>query len=362
MIQFDKYSKWLKLSLYSILILLCGLSSCAKQETEGLDSSQNAMLFGIEEITQTRLSYSDQDNGGLAAKFDAYENIGLFAYYNNFYHYYNEYASFAESVLFSNQGLIIDANYNATYSPLKSWTFSTLYGTAPHTLDAVAYYPFEEDYNPGYINLFRDSENNTLLEYYYVGYLGSEVAQDSVVQCHRDFMTAHTRYDYSGTPSDFRDAMLELTSIPLTFTRQLASLNLQVTKPDDYPTEIIVTGISVYFDAYRKFTQSIDSKSTVTWSNMTSNYSLTATATCNTELEETGWDSTPDQDAYNTVENLLEDDNMLFFPPETQINKVVFTLTDDGAETTYTWHPHIATIEANTHYTLSLELDPARAN
>lgn len=366
MIKYDK--------IVSIFCLLLALNSCQKEQIEDVVIDKE-ILFGVEEIAQTKLAYGDQTNGGLSAKFSADDKIGVYAYYNNFYYYYTEYESFAESVVFSNQGMWITNNADGTqglsYSPLRSWTFSTLYGTAPYKIDCIAFYPYNDSggtsyYNPKYINMVNDESGKATLEYYYYGYMGNDADATYVVNSNIDFMTAHTLYQEEDA-TDFRSAMLGLDYIPLVFTRQTASLNLQVTKPDDYPTEIIVTGISVYFDAYTKFTQTLSSSGgtisdEIRWEDMTTDYSLTASTTCNATLAETGWNAVPDEDSSNEVEDLLEDDEILFFPPDTEIFKIVFTLTDDGEAKTYTWHPHIATIVANTHYTLSLELDPARAN
>lgn len=368
MIKFDKYSRYSRFWKGAVLSLVFMLCSCTKDEAESQGVVDGVILFGVEDIASTKVLYGDQDNGGLSASFEDGEYIGLYAFYNNFYYYYMSYLSFAESVLFTNQGLKIelsDASCDATYSPLKSWTFSTLYGTAPHTLDCIAYYPFQESYNPKYVNMVHDDGGAATLEYYYVGYLGSEEA-DNVVNANIDFMTAHSRYAYSSSDTEgFRSDMLSRDKLILAFTRQMASLNLQVTKPEGYTAEIVVKGLTVYFDAYTKFTQTVNTSSSVTWSEMTENYALEASVTCGdsgVSLSETSWNSTPSEDFVYVVPNLLEDDNMLFFPPATEINKIVFSITDGGVATTYTWHPHVAPIEANTLYTLNLELDPSRAN
>ncbi|MFI3267426.1 MAG: hypothetical protein R3Y51_01790 [Rikenellaceae bacterium] len=324
-------------------------SSCTKSLSDTA-SDESVMLFGVES-TQTKVNYD-----GVEADFEKGDELGLYAFYNNFYYYYNEYASFAESVIFANHGLTIDESKNATYSPLRTWTFSTLYGTAPHTLDVVAYYPFKTGYNEDYVVMVYDEDDGAAtLEYYYVN-------DDGDIN-NVDYMTACTRYDYSAKTDEFREAMLGLEYIPLSFTRQTASLNFKITKPEDYETEIIVKGVEVTFDAYKKMTQTIGASSTVTWSDMTENYSLTTSTTCSATLAETVYDYTPSEDVTPTVvDDLLSDEQLLFFPPGTEIWKIVFTLTDDGEEKEYTWHAHVDEIFANTHYTLNLELDPSRAN
>ncbi len=338
----------------SLLCILFTLTSCVKEDVETNVPVEDSMLFGVKGIAQTRIDYSGESDNRVTAMFEKGDNIGLYAFYNNFYYYFSEYMSFAESVIFTNQGLTVDGNNNATYSPVRSWTFSTIYGTAPHTLDCVAYYPFREGYNTTYVHVTNDNNGKATLEYLY--------AYEGVVNANVDFMTAYTRYDDSLTPDRFRDDMLALQSIPLSFTRRCASLNLKVTKPKGYTTDIIVTEVTVYFDAFTKFTQTIGSDSVISWVDMTSDYALEASAFCNVNLIENTWNNTPGQGATNKADNLLEYDNMLHFPPETQINKIVFVLTDDGVSKNYTWHPHLAPIEANTNYTLNLELDPQRAN
>ncbi len=333
------------------------LASCEKHEVVS-SVAQSSILFSVDEITQTKVSYGEQENGGVSAAFEDGDYIGVYAFYNNFYYYYMEYLSFAESVIFANDSLELDGSGGASYSPLKSWTFSTLYGTAPHTLDVVSYYPFTSGYNPKYINVVHDDSGAATLEYYYVGYLGDDSQTDDVVNFNIDFMTATQRYNYSDDTTGFRDAMLALPSIPLSFTRQMASLNIQVTKPDDYSSDIIVTQVDVYCYAYQKFTQTIGANEKIEWSEKSEEL-LVATATCKITLDKTGRDEVSDEEATNDVDNLLESDNLLYFPPGTDISKVVFTLDGGGS---YTWHPHIATIEANTNYILNLELDPARAN
>ncbi len=353
--------------IYIILCLLLACSSCAREELqsyveEDVEVVENPMLFGVEQIAQTKVTYD-----GVTASFEVGDEIGIYAFYNNFYYYYNDYGVFAESVLFANHGAHIGDSSNAIYEPLRSWTFSTVYGTAPHTLDCVAYYPLKEGYNPDHVIMNYDDTDAVTLQYcYYYDYETEDEDASTTGQIVRDtvdFMTAHTRYDeYQGDPETFRTEMLGLTSIPLEFTRQTASLNFQVTKPDDHTNTIIVTGLTIYFDACTKFTQSISGSDTISWSDMTENHYLEATRTCSKALVTTNWDAIPEEGSSNTVANLLDDDNMLFFPPKTEIWKVVFTITDNGEEKEYTWHPHVAEIVANTHYTLSLELDPDRAN
>lgn len=381
--KFGIYSKWLKrwggLALCALLLL----GSCAKEEVEISDSTEHAMLFSIEEIAMTKVEYGEQTNGGISATFEVGDQVGVYAFYNNFYYYYNQYEDFAESVILANHGMKVEKNdseLTLVYTPVVSWTFSTLYGTAPHTLDCVAYYPFEDGYNTDYAMMVHDSSGAATLEYYYA-YTETNTDTDTEIvtetvktRANIDFMTACYRNDeYAATtdkeddPDGFREAMLSLESIPLSFTRQLASLNLQVTKPDGYGDKIVVNGITVYFDACTKFVQTIGYSDKIEWSEMTTGYSLTATTTCSAILAETGWDDVPEEDASNEgVANLLKDEDMLFFPPGSDILKIVFSITvgegDSAYDTEYTWHPHIAPIVANTHYTLSLELDPERAN
>ncbi|MFR9650631.1 MAG: hypothetical protein SNG35_01220 [Rikenellaceae bacterium] len=359
----NRYAKW--------IIPVLWLCSCSVDETTGYDAAddEHYMIFGVERVAQSRLDYDGQ-----SATFEAGENIGLYAFYNNYYFYYNDYDVFAESVIFANQGLAVYDGY-ATSDPQLSWTFSTLYGTAPHTIDIVSYYPFKEYYNPDYVILIDYVDDDSIgptLEFYYYNYDDDE--QTYTTNSTVDFMTAYTRYSYYDEDEDdygaatFRTEMLARESIPLTFTRQLASLNLQVTKPDGYETEIKVDSITVHFDAYQKYTLNTGNSDdpVAGWESdtMTSNYALTATTTLAEpkSLTETSWDSDPGEGVTYVVEDLLEDDELLFFPPDTDIFKIIFYITDDGEAKTYTWHPHITTIEANTRYTLSLELDPARAN
>ncbi len=363
----------IKFKIYSLLSLLLVCASCTKEETteEAVVAEEAVMQFSVEQIAQTKVEYS-----GLTATFTDGENAGLYTFYNNFYYYYNDYGCFAESVIFANQGVTLYSSGVAEYSPMRSWTFSTIYGTAPHTIDCMAYYPFRADYNPDYV-VVETIDNTPTIEYNYYSETTTTTETTKTVNSDIDFMTAHYRYaatDSNGDsdPETFRTYMLALGSIPLTFNRQTASLNLKVTKPDEHTDEIVVTGITVYFDAYTKFTQKIDNTSAVSWSEMwsetykdetTGDY-LTTSKECNATLAKTGWDDIPTDGATTTttVANLLEDSNMLFFPPEAEIQKIVFTLTDGSEAKEYTWHPHMATIEANTHYTLNLELDPERAN
>lgn len=365
MAKFDKYSKWLAAWIPFALSHCFVPTSCTKDETiEDPNSQESVMLFGVENIAQTKVSYDDQPNGGLSAKFDAGDNIGVYAFYNNFYYYYNDYGTFAESVIFANQGMTLNDDLDATYSPLRTWTFSTLYGTAPHTLDVMSYYPLVEGYNPGCINMYSDSTGAATFEYYYYSYVETNGVKVYTLNSDKDFMTAQTRYSGYSDSSTFRTAMLALEKIPLSFTRRLASMNFQVTKPDDYTTDIVVTGLTVYFKAPTKFTETVGANPSRSW-GWEEEYEDTifeASTTCKEILEETSWDDTPEEGATNEVDNLLEDEELLFFPPGTEIQKIVFTLTDGGEATTYTWHAHVAEIVANTHYTLNLELDPARAN
>ncbi len=343
-------AKLRKVMATPLLCLSLLLTACTQTTDPEQEPTQDAILFGVEGVAQTKVDYDGQ-----SADFTAGDQIGVYAFYNNFYYYYTQYSSFAESVIFANQGLIVDESKNANYSPLVSWTFSTLYGTAPHTLDVVAYYPFKEGYNEDYALLVHDDSGAATLKYYYVNSSG-------VVNSGVDFMTAQTRYDDSDAPEDFRSDMLALERIPLSFTRQLASLNLKVTKPYGYSDKIVVNGVTVTFDAYKEFSQTVGASPQSTWSEMTENYALTGSTECNVTLSETVYEDAPDESTTSTATYLLEDDNMFFFPPETNILKVDFDITVGTEKTTYTWHPHIATIQANTHYTLNLELDPARAN
>ncbi len=372
MIRFNK--------IYPLLSILLVLTSCEREDIESVDTVEYPMLFGVEQITQTKVSYEDQYSDedtatfeGVAARFDVGDNVGLYAFYNNYYYWYNDYGCFAESVIFANHGMVVGEDNMLDYSPIRSWTFSTLYGTAPHTIDVMAYYPLVDGYYPEQIAMINDETGAATFEYYYFYNKTSTTTDDQgettttsrVVNSDVDFMTAHTRYDeYEDRATDFREAMLEKATIPLEFTRQLASLNLQVTKPDGYATDIIVTGLTFYFDAYEKFTQTISSSDVVKWDGMTEGYSLTATVSdLEVTLNQTGWSDIPSDGATNEgVANLLTAKQMPFFPPDAEIWKVIFTITDGGEAKTYTWHPHITTIEANRHYTLSLELDPARAN
>lgn len=332
--------------------LLSALTSCTK--SNNFSHQEQSMLFGVESITQTRVDYTDHDNGGVAAQFEEGDQIGLYGFYNNFYYYYSEYLNFAESVIFANQGLIVNSQGSAAYSPIRSWTFSTIYGTAPHTLDCIAYYPFREGHNPTYVNLTHDENGAATLEYHYVD--GSDINSNI------DFMTAHTRYDRHETPEDFRKEMLALKSIPLTFTRRTASLNFKVTKPKGYAREIVVTGVTLHFDSYSKFHQKVDGGSAIWWSGMTNGYSRLTSTNCEKSLKETTWDGIPEAGAQHKVENLLSSDQRFFLPPDSTIGKIVFSITDNGEPKTFTWHPHVATIEANATYTLNLELDPNRVS
>ncbi len=344
MIKFNKIFTTIGLSL--------AIASCAKEE---ISTSQNdAMQFWIKEITQSRVAYDDQENGGISATFEAGDDIGLYAFYNNFYYFYDQYNNFAESIIFANQGLRVDTQGAATYSPLRSWTFSTIYGTAPHTIDCIAYYPFKEGYNPNYVVMNHDSNGAATLAYQYV--------DGDTVNSNIDFMTAHTRYDDSATPEKFRSDMLGLGSIPFIFTRRTASLNLRVSKPEGYATDVIVTGVTLYFDAYTKFTHTVNGESAVQWEGMTTGYALQASAACEKSLAETSWNPSPESGAMQPAENLLSEKERFFLPPDTNIHKVLFTITVNEVEKSYTWHPHIAPIKANSHYTLNLELDPNRAN
>ncbi len=336
-------------------IAILAMSSCAKSAEDSTpeQEQQGTILFSIEGVAQTKVDYN-----GIEADFEENDEIGLYAFYNNFYYYYLDYETFAESVIFANNGLTIDSSNNATYSPLKSWTFSTIYGTAPHTLDVVAYYPFLADYNTDFAYMIYDDTGAASLIF---SYLDSDDKVNNV-----DFMIANERYDYSADKDNFRAAMLALEYIPLTFTRQMASMNFKVTKPEGDTSTIVVTGVEVIFDASTKMSQLISTtEPKAVWSNDQSDmgYSLSNSTTCEYTLAETEYDYTPEDDVTPAeVSDLLAEDNLLYFPPGTSIQKILFTIKVDGSETTYTWHAHVAEIVANTHYTLNLELDPDRAN
>ncbi len=363
--------------LFTILLMVH--TSCSVGEEVSPAAVEPAIGFGIGDIAQTKVEYTEgESDARLSAEFEPEELIGIYAFYNNFFYYYTEYAGYAESVIFHNQWLKIDKVdvTKAAYEPQLSWTFSTLYGDSPHTLDCVAYYPYAANYNPRYANLvhsYSTEDSNggaATLEYYYVGYMGgvSDNATE-VVNANVDFMTAHVRYDSytdSADAAGFRDYIISNPTIALSFTRQLASLDLQVTKPLTHNEKIFVNELQVIFDAPAKFEQKIDETKAVAWSDV--RRELSYTVDCNDkELIKNTWDDTPVDDvAKQDVENLLGVDNMLFFPPDTYIRKLVFTITigegDAATQQRYVWHPHVATFVRNKHYTLTLELDPERDN
>lgn len=385
--------------IFSTLWLLLALTACAKEEPESIAPIENPMLFSIKEIIQTKVSYDDQTNGGLSAEFDHGDQIGLYAYYNNYYDYYDEYGNFAESVIFANNGAHVNSSGSITYNPIQSWTFSSVYGTSPFTLDCVAYYPFKAGYNDNYAHMTSSLKGAATINYDYA-YQESVTDEKTdvtttTIKVHDkiDFMTAHTKLsgvtEVGGdgdewTAAEFREKMLALPSIKLSFMRQLATLNFKVSKPDNYANKIEVTKVEVTFDAPTKYAKLVsDNSGTDPWSTMASEwdngatpYPLTASRECSKELKETGWDDVPTAGAVHPAENLLdcsndddEDNNKLFyFPPKTKIWKVVFTINETDATTnakvekTFTWHAHVAEIKANTHYSLTLELDPNRAN
>lgn len=375
-----------------ILLTFCffaAASSCTKQDNNSTAPQADAIRFGIEEIAETRLAYDEQDDSRLSARFTDGNKIGLYAFFNNFYYFYPEYSNFAESVIFANQDLTVrytdQGEQYTEYSPIKSWTFSTIYGTAPHTLDVVAYYPQKMGYNPDYVVInhsYSDKDGKgggaATLKYFYVSKKTDPTtnATTTKVNFDIDFMTAHTRYDDSKTPLNFRNDMLSLSHIPLRFTRQTASLNLKVTKPDYYEDSITVKSVTAHFKAYQEFdlkgyinkdvqfdeTTKPFAYSQGTWSNMSEDYLTASIGDLNVKLEKTNWTGNPQEGAERDVENLLPLEKMFHFPTDTDILKVVFTILDGTDEKTYVWHPHIAPIVANTHYTLHLELDPKRAN
>ncbi len=126
--------------------------------------------------------------------------------------------------------------------------------------------------------------------------------------------------------------MLELESIPFTFTRQMASMNFQITKPDDYENEIVVTAVTVNFDAPTMFHYTVNTGKGV-WNaeSMTTGYELYASTICskNEGLAITNWGETiPEEGVVENVEHdaisdLLTDDELLLFPPGSDIWKVV---------------------------------------
>lgn len=64
MAKFDKYSKWLAAWIPFALSHCFVPTSCTKDETiEDPNSQESVMLFGVENIAQTKVSYGDQTNG-----------------------------------------------------------------------------------------------------------------------------------------------------------------------------------------------------------------------------------------------------------------------------------------------------------
>lgn len=389
------------------LSVLLAISSCTKQE-KVVEYTPNPMLFGIENIAQTKISYAAEDvilldkNGNpvldkdgnkifqerVTAEFEEWEQVGVYAFYNNFYYWYDEYQNFAESIIFPNIGMNVRYGTSGKYleySPLKSWTFSTIYGDSPHTLDAVAYYPLVVGYHPEQLQMLNTTPSNpATLEYFYA-YKETSTGK-IIVNSHIDFMTAHTRYDNNEKdPIAFRKQMLALEYIPLSFTRQTAVLNIQVTKPAKNRDKIEINGLTVEFDAPLKFTQKIAPYSSTpnenaawditTMASQTEGFGewLTATTTFSTPkvLKPTGFDDNPDDNYQYVVEKLFDyttdKEQLLYFPTGTDINKITFDITVTGEDnvvktdqTEFVWHPHIAPIKANRLLTLTLELDPSR--
>ncbi len=337
------------------------LSSCAKESlNDNNPAPKNPMLFGVEKIAQTKVAYTEETDGKISAAFEPkVDEIGLYAFYNNFYVWYDEYQNFAESVIFSNQGMEVDDNGYLTYSPLKSWTFSTIYGTAPHTVDVEAYYPFKANYNDD-MNLAGDEKTGASTLIY-------KFKSASEVKCDVDFMTSHRRIDeYEDKPIEFREAMLALRTIELQFTRRTAAMNIKVSKPSDFDEKIVVNSIAVEFNAPTLYTQTISNVDVINWT-LPEDMTFSKTLTTAVELEKTNWNGMPSTDMTNSTKDLFAPKDMLHFPPGTVINKITFGYTVTSASnvetsSTYNWHPHTAPTLANTSFTLNIELNPIRNN
>ncbi len=340
-----KFNKLGMLCLLSVAPLI----SCEREEDKIGDRTEGVMMFGIDKIVQPRIDYGDQSNGGISATFESDDRLGLYAFYNNFFYFYPEYNEFAESVVFVNQELVLDDAGNASYSPLRTWTFSTIYGIAPYMIDCFAYHP----YNTHSVNIFNNNHDIPVFEYTY--------ANGSSTNSNIDFMTAHTRHK-SDSAEEFRATMLATDRIAFEFTRRTASFNFRVSKPANHKENIVVKKVEFHFDAYTKFLQQIDENSRCSWENMTTGYSLRASTTCNVSIEPTNPDITPDDGVDSGVKELLENDNLIFLPPDSKVLKIVFSIEEDNVPKTYTWHAHIEPIVANKHFSLNLELDPDRAN
>lgn len=343
-------------NILSLIIATIVVVSCNNSyNLESDDNNYGTIRFGIDNIT-TRVSDSNE--------FEFDDRLGVYMFFNHFYYYYTEYNNFAESVIFSNQELIVQSSSSVSYSPLKTWTFSTVYGTAPHNLDIVAYYPYAVSDRVSFSNSTEDNgiddTNNALFMFEY---------DATNISNHCDFMIAENTYNYSDdlTPdgSDdaeiFRNYILEQPYLTLTFKRKLASLNLKVSKEESITSDITVTGITVYFKADTLFCYNTLADSEAWYGKPSEN--KTVSVSCKQVLTATIDPTDPDNSGVEFDVDYLLSDN-LYFPPNTEIEMVEFNIEGDGADgkSTYEWHPHMATIVENTHYTLNLELDPNRKN
>ncbi len=230
-------------SILAVAVVLCG---CDKSDDE--TSIDKMIGFGIslpEVATRVTVSDTENSNGKFDVTFDDDDQIGLYLYYNNFYEYYAEWSTYAESVIFANQLITPTAGGTlATYSPIKSWTFSTIYGTQPYKYDAIAYYPYTD--NGAIVSKWSGASSNILIYYY----------DPSILDRHCDFMVGTATYvTDKSDPGKFREDILAGSgNVALKFTREMASVNLRLRKIDTYASETIeVKGMTLSFDSYNRF-------------------------------------------------------------------------------------------------------------
>lgn len=350
--------------------------SCDTADEQGLQEEACYIGFGLSAEVSTRVTVSDTENteGKYDVTFDKGDKIGVYLYYNNFFNYYSEYNSYAESVIFANEELTVGSDVaTATYSPIKSWTFSTLYGTAPYRYDAIAYYPYTDDSDIA--SKWSAPESHTFVYTY----------NPSDFEKHCDFMIGSATYsDAASNAENFRTYVLTNSNISLNFTRQMASMNFCITKADHLETSVIeVKGFAVYFSAYNQFVYD-QAKADGEWcssgdapsvmgsytvvvgsESLDSSVATLATTSANSTNNDTAGDTTTDPEDLVGAGVKVSDElisSHLYLPPQSYVSKIVFDITVDGADDTYTWHPHVAEIVANTHYTLNMELDPERSN
>lgn len=315
----------------------------------------------ISTSVETRVTDTEQSDGSYTSKFDDNDEISVYSFYN----YY--YEPDGESVVFDNEKVTVaDDDTTAEYQeltygePLRAWTFSTIYGTAPHTVQNFAFYPYSTEISLSTTN-GSDAATFTL-------------AYDPKEPC--DLMVAKTTLSKS-TPSDFRDFILGegeyisdgAQTIKFQFERLLGAITFRITKVARVTEKIEINNIEVFYNTNGKEILTIDTHSMNDTDDGTNSYSWTdsdsITDSSSVKVPVRGENCTINKtptEIRDEVKTITEKPQF-FFTPGTTISKVVFTYTlGSTAGETHTWHPHINPIEANENISLQFELDPGRNN